>query len=66
MARPKKGEEKHRSASLRFRVRQDVDARLRALAQALGMSIADVAEEALDNGLAQIERRTQKKRARAA
>jgi hypothetical protein len=30
------------------------------------VSIADVAEEALDIGLAQIERRTQRKRARGA
>jgi predicted transcriptional regulator len=66
MARPKKGEEKHRSASLRFRVKEDIDARLRALAQARGASIADIAEEALDAGLVQIERRAQKKRAKAA
>jgi hypothetical protein len=66
MARPRKGEEKHRSASLRFRVKEDVDARLRALAHDLGASIADVGEEALDIGLAQIERRTQRKRARVA
>jgi hypothetical protein len=66
MGRPKKGEEKHRSASLRFRVKEEVDARLRALAQDLGASIADVAEEALDIGVAQMARRTRKKRARAA
>jgi predicted HicB family RNase H-like nuclease len=62
MGRPRKGEEKHRSASLRFRVKEDVDARLRALAQSSGASIADVAEEALNIGIAQIERRKQKSR----
>jgi hypothetical protein len=59
MARPRKGEEKHRSASLRFRVKEEISAELRDLAASRRMSIADVAEEALAVGLRQIARRTQ-------
>jgi predicted HicB family RNase H-like nuclease len=58
MARPKKGEEKHRSASLRFRVREEISAQLRVLAASRRVSIADVAEEALAVGLRQMARRT--------
>jgi hypothetical protein len=59
MARPKKGEEKHRSASLRFRVKEEISAELRDLATARQVPIADVAEEALAVGLRHL-RRTQK------
>jgi hypothetical protein len=57
MARPKKGEEKRRSASLRFRVREEISSGLRAFATAHGRSIADVAEDALATGLDQLARK---------
>jgi hypothetical protein len=49
MGRPKKGEEKHRSASLRFRVREEVSEGLRAIAASRGVPIADVGEAALED-----------------
>jgi|KBSSwiStaDraftv2_1062776.scaffolds.fasta_scaffold2330314_1 hypothetical protein len=49
MARPKKGEEKHRNASLRFRVRQEVSDGLRAIASVRGVPIADIGEAALED-----------------
>jgi hypothetical protein len=49
MGRPKKGEEKHRSASLRFRVREEVSEGLRAIAASRGVPIADIAEAALED-----------------
>jgi predicted HicB family RNase H-like nuclease len=66
MARPKKGEEKNRSASLRFRVKEEVSEGLRAIAKARKASIADVAEEALEEYVRLNEKRRPGSKSKAA
>jgi hypothetical protein len=59
MARPRKGEEKHRTHSVRFRVPESVRIGLDAVATARGLPLADIAVEAFEQYL---DRQTRKNR----
>jgi hypothetical protein len=51
MGRPRKGEEKHRSAHLGFKVTEQLNADLRRLAEKRGSPMSDVVVEILEKGL---------------
>jgi predicted DNA-binding protein len=53
MARPRKGEEKHRPIHLGFRVSKETDQQLRWLAEKRGSPMSDLVTEILEKGLRQ-------------